>query len=160
MNIDPVTDLLTRAEYLGARFRVSAGRVEVLGLHTLPEHVINDLRANSAEIRAYLVQPGDSYTWSEEGSVLLAWSAAAAELGLQTEVTATFMSSDTKPVSTTRVGLYATGYLARLARIRMRRRTQHSSLTREEKRIFESLAALKEAVDQVTRTPNQTDGTG
>ena len=121
INVETVADLLTRAGDFGARFRVSEGRIEVLALHTLPKDVVKDLKANAAAIQAYLVETEDVSPWSEQGSVLLAWSAAAAELDLKTTVPVTFKPPAARTVETRRVGLYTAGYLTRLARIRMGR---------------------------------------
>ena len=151
--MESVTDLLTRAQNLGASFRICAGKVEVLGLQTLPKHVVNDLRASSIEIRDHLVRYGNYFPLDQEISALMLWSATAAELGLETEYKIIFDPPNSDSVSTTRIGLYAAGYLARLARYHMRRRPKSHSPTCEEAKIVGSLAALKAAVDQVTNNP-------
>lgn len=159
MNSKPVADLLKRAGEFGARFRVSAGRVEVWGLHTLPEQIVRDLRAHSEAIRTYLAVNADISPCSKAWSELLAWSAAAAELGLETLLPVTFRPSGTEPVTTRRPGLYAAGYLTCIARIRMCRDPRHNTFTRDENQTIRSLAALREAVDRVTTTLSLLGGT-
>ena len=150
LSIKSVPMLLERAGELGARFRLSAGRVEVLGLNNLPVRIVKDLKAQSKPILTYLIDKSEICPWTEMGSGLLAWSASAAELGLETQSPVTFTPCNAEPVTTRRVGLYAGGFLTHLAQSWMGSGHRRKSFTHDEEQTLRSLAMLREAVELVS----------